>query len=271
MERLTDVSRPARMLPLSEVHTALAEAMIRMRYQPIVRMLDREPLALEALARLHHPTLGTLLPGRFVPQIEGAGLAPRLTEIVAHQVFDEMGGPALAPHHLDIALNFPLDVLLVPDSVRMLDEERLAAGIPATQVIVELTESQPVDDVAALGRATERLRSSGYRVVIDDVEPGIARLDALLDLPFHGVKLDKDVVQGLGTCAAAHDFTQRLIAMAKRRGLITIAEGVEDVATWRMLARLGIDLAQGFFLARPLLATSVPLWLRRWSKRRNFS
>jgi EAL domain-containing protein (putative c-di-GMP-specific phosphodiesterase class I) len=169
-----------------------------------------------------------------------------------------------------MALNFPLDVLLVPESIQMLDAERDAAGIAAAQVIIELTESQPVDDLVALRRATERLRAGGYRVVIDDVEPGIAHLDGLLDLPFNGVKLDKDLVRQLGSDFEAHAFAQRLIDAAKRRGLMVIAEGVEDAATWERLTQLGVDLAQGFFAARPLSAVAVPLWLRRWDKRRHF-
>jgi hypothetical protein len=79
----------------SELREALAGAMIETRYQPIVAMSDGTPFGLEALARLNHPTLGTLAPDRFVPQMEDAGLAAQLTEIVSRQAFADMTGPFL--------------------------------------------------------------------------------------------------------------------------------------------------------------------------------
>ena len=117
---------------LTELREALAGAMIETRYQPIVRLADRQPVALEALARLNHPTRGTLPPDEFVPQIEDAGLAARLTDVVADRALADMAGPLLRPHALDITLNFPLDVLLVPDALRRLDARRRAAGVAAS-------------------------------------------------------------------------------------------------------------------------------------------
>src|SRR5689334_8900824 len=101
-------------LPPAELHAALTGAMIEPRYQPIVRLADRVPVGLEALARLNHPTRGRMLPDRFVPQMEGAGLALLLTQRVANRAFADMVG-VLAPYKLKVALNFPLEVLLVPD------------------------------------------------------------------------------------------------------------------------------------------------------------
>lgn len=256
-------------MSLSEIRAALAGAMIETRYQPIVRLADRKPVAVEVLARMNHPAHGTLLPHRFVPQMEDAGLAPALTEIVTRRAFADMGGPSLAPHGLEIALNFPLDVLLVPAAMELLDAQRREAGIPREQVVIELTESRPVEDVVGLRRAIERLRNSGYGTVIDDVQPGVPKLEALLELPFTGVKLDKDLVQRLTDDEASRDFTRGIVDVAKSRGLTVTAEGVEDAATWDRLADLGIDMAQGFLMARPLLAVAVPVWLRRWSKRQH--
>ncbi len=255
---------------MSEIHASLAGVMIDTRYQPIVRMADRKPVAVEVLARMNHPVRGTLLPGLFVPQMEDAGLAPALTEAVTRRAFADLANPSLVPHGLEIALNFTLDVLLVPQAEVLLDAQRRIAGIEAEQVIIELTESRPVEDVPGLRRAIERLRAAGYGVVIDDVQPAVPRLQALMELPFTGVKLDKDMVQVLAADTELHDFTLGIVDIAKRRGLTVTAEGVEDAAAWDRLAGLGIDMAQGFLIARPLLAVALPVWLRRWSKRRHF-
>jgi len=257
-------------MPLSEIHTALAGAMIETRYHPIVRIADRKPVAVEVLVRLNHPAHGTMLPDRFVPQMEDAGLAPVLTEVVTRRAFTDMAAPSLAPYGLQITLNFPLDVLLVPEAMRLLDAQRREAGIVAERVVIALTESRPVEDVPGLQRAIERLRASGYGVLLDDIQPGVPKLPALLELPFTGVKLDKDLVQHLGGDPALRDFTRGIVDLAKARGLIVTAEGVEDAATWDRVAGLGIDMAQGFLMARPLLAIALPVWLRRWSKRQHF-
>ena len=253
-------------LPQAELRAALAGAMIEARYQPIVRLADREPVGLEALARLNHPTRGRMLPHRFVPQMEDAGLAPLLTQRIANRAFADMTG-VLAPHTLTVAVNFPLDVLLVGDALALLDEQRRLAGIDAERVVIELTESRPVEDVAALGRAIEWLRHVGYGVAIDDVSPAVPRLDALLKLPFSALKLDKTIVLRLGEAEA---FVGELVASAAARGMTMTAEGVENAATWHRLRSLGVDCAQGFLVARAIQAEDVPTWLARWVKRRPF-
>ena len=250
---------------LSELHEALSGAMIDTRYQPIVQMSDRQPVALEALARLNHPTRGTLLPDYFVPQIEDAGLAAELTDRVGSRAFADMEGPVGALGLL-LTLNFPLDVLQVPEALARLDQRRQEAGIAAERVAIELTESRPVEDMAALCRAVEHLRRGGYRVSIDDLAPETPRLDQLLTLPFTSVKLDKDVVQRADQPESAR-FIESVVQTARRRSMLVIAEGVEDVPTWHRIQALGADYAQGFLVARPLPATAVIVWYEAWVHR----
>ena len=249
---------------LTEIQAALAEAQIETRYQPVVRLSDRAPVGLEALARLNHPVRGTVLPDDFVPQIEDAGLAAQLTELVAASAFADMAGPALAPLGLTVSLNFPLDVLLLTTALARLETQRQAAGIPVERVLIELTESRPVRDLDALRTALESIRGVGYQIVIDDVGPAVPLLDALLDLPFTGMKLDKELVVRMQTSPDAMAMAERTIEIAKRRGLTVVAEGVEDVAIWHLVRRLGVDQAQGFLVAHPLPAAAVPAWVTSW-------
>ncbi len=249
---------------LAELREALAGAMIETRYQPIVRLTDRQPVALEALARLDHPTRGMVLPDEFVPQIEDAGLAGHLTDLVADRALADMAGPLLRPQGLDITLNYPLDVLLTPDALQRLETRRQTCGVAAEQVIIELTESRPVVDLMTLGGVLEKLRADGYRISIDDISPAVPRLAELLQLPFTSLKLDKGVVQCLARVPALEDFVRGVMDVARARHLSVVAEGVEDVATWQRMLALGIDHAQGFLVARPLPAAAVPIWLEAW-------
>jgi EAL domain-containing protein (putative c-di-GMP-specific phosphodiesterase class I) len=253
-------------LLLTEIKAALAGAMVETRYQPVVRLADRVPVGFEALARLNHPLRGLLLPEVFVPQIEDAGLAGDLTDLVVACAFADMTDTALGSLGLplSVSLNFPLDVLLGTSALARLESQRRAAAIPVERVVVELTESQPVGDLTALRGAVEHLRRTGYQVVIDDVSPAVAGLDRLLDLPFTGIKLDQHLVYQLGSNPKAVTEVERIIRIARLRDLTVVAEGVETVALWHQLTALGVDQAQGFLIAHALPAAAIPVWLNSW-------
>jgi EAL domain-containing protein (putative c-di-GMP-specific phosphodiesterase class I) len=248
-----------------ELQAALDASMIETRYQPIIRMSDRRPIGLEALARLNHPALGTVLPDQFLPQIEQAGLASQLTELVSARVFSDLTSPVLANSGLRMSVNFPLDVMLMPAALDRLEEQRVATGIPASRFIIELTESRPVQDLVTLRRALVHLRDLGYGVAIDDVGPAVPRLAPLLELPFTSLKLDKDQVRQVIESSEVRTFLARTIADAKQHGLSVVAEGVESEEIWASIHALGADEAQGFLASRPLPVTAVPIWLEAWN------
>lgn len=253
-------------MKLDELRDALDRSLITTRYQPIVRMADRQPVALEVLARLDHPVRGTVLPDRFVPQIEDAGLAERLTDVVAERAFTDLAAAGLTRHGFLITVNFPLDVLLKTEAIARLDAHRTAAGIPADMVVVELTESIPVKDFDALRRVLEQVRSRGYRVAIDDVGPAVPGLDDLLELPFTSLKLDMDLVIRSGEDPAVLAFLRGTTDRAHRKGMQVIAEGVETIEAWKRMEAIGVDGAQGFLVARPLPAAAVDVWLDAWRR-----
>ena len=251
-------------LQLSEVRAALANAQISARYQPIVRLKDRGLAALEVLARLDHPVIGTVMPDRFVPQVEDAGLAEQLTELIAARAFADMTSSALNTLKTPITINFPLSVLLRSEAIAVLEAQRTASGLPADQVVVELTESTPVEDFVTLRKAVEHVRALGYRAAIDDVSPTVPGLRELLSIPFTSLKLDKDLFAGQLDDAGTADFVRDTIRQAHEHGMLVIAEGIETVDMWRKVKALGVDAAQGFLIARPLPAAAVPIWLEGW-------
>jgi EAL domain-containing protein (putative c-di-GMP-specific phosphodiesterase class I) len=254
---------------LIELHEALNDARIHTRYQPVVRLADRVPVGLEVLARLEHPQRGTLGPDLFVPQIEDAGLAFPLTQAVVRRAFAEWGGDRLAKLDLWMALNFPLDVLLFADAMEWMDAQRRAAGIPAARIGIELTESRPVTNVAALGEAVARLRAAGYALAIDDVGPGVRDPRHLLGLGFTVLKLDKGLVLGSRDDPAQAAQIDALVAAAHAAGLGVVAEGIEDAALWARMREAGVEQAQGFLIAQPMPASEVAAWHRAWCQGRD--
>ena len=201
---------------LRELRDALSGCMIEARYQPVVCLRDARLLGIEALARLNHPERGTLAPDLFVPQLEAAGLGQELTAAVAARAFADMARlPGFARHSF-LALNFPLDVMMGPEVLERLDAARAQAGLEPGRVLLELTESRPVADFAGLNAAITRLRRAGYQVAIDDVGPAVPHHQAMMEMPFTAMKLDRSVVQVCGREAEACGFVRRTISFARR-------------------------------------------------------
>ena len=165
-----------------------------------------------------------------------------------------------------MSVNFPLDVLLQPAALDRLEEQRIAAGLAADQIVIELTESRPVDDIPTLRRSLERLRGLGYGAAIDDVGPAVPRLAPLLELPFTSLKLDKEPGPAGGRRSRwSQRFLAKTIVQAKAHGLTVVAEGVETDAIWEHMRDLGADEVQGFLAARPLPVAAVPIWWDAWT------
>lgn len=228
-----------------------------LRYQPIVRLRDRRLVMVEALARWRGP-LVALGPGSFVPALERAGLGRQLAGAVARIAARDMMR-AGAPRRLVVSVNLPLEVLEKRDTLSWIAEQLRAARLPRQRMAIELTETSPVRDFMRLGRSVRRLRASGHQVLIDDFEMDDQRR-RLLRLPFSGVKLDRGFVERLATCARARQQVRRLA----REGLCLTAEGVSSAAIWRSLRHLGVERAQGYWLARPLPFAALPAWAARW-------
>jgi hypothetical protein len=168
-----EVPPPTNRLGLRELQGALSAELIRTRYQPIVRLSNRTPSSFEVLARLSHPVRGTLPPATFVPIIEDAGLGNELTDAVIVQALADAATALRASTDVCLSLNFPLDVLLLPETTMRLEDERHIAGLEPSRIVVELTERQPVESLTDLARAIERIRAIGYGVAIDDFGPAL--------------------------------------------------------------------------------------------------
>jgi EAL domain-containing protein (putative c-di-GMP-specific phosphodiesterase class I) len=251
-------------LQAAELLEVVSGDMIETRYQPIARLADRVTTAVEVLARLNHPTHGAVTPDWFVPRFEDAGLSFMLTDLVSSRALADLTGPYFGGLGLAMALNYPLRVLSHPDAAVRLDERCASLGLTPDQVQVELTESSPVEDFATLGRSLEHLRALGYRIYIDDVGPAVKNLERLLTMPFTGLKLDKGIVRLIGTQGPGASLAPQVIEQARTSGLTVVAEGVETRDMWDRVGALGVQEAQGYFIARPLPAAAVPVWLEAW-------
>lgn len=244
---------------------ALADALLRgeitVRFQPIVRLSDRRPVMVEALARWERPALA-LGAGAFVSLAEAGGLAIPLALAVADRALGELA--AVRSGDLRLSVNVPLAALLHPHLPLRLAEVVAARGFQPADLLLELTENTIVRDTALLRRALQRLARAGFRVLLDDLGMDDRR-GLLLQLPFAGVKLDRSLVAALPVSRRARAQVEKLSRAAWREGSAVVAEGVSDPLLWRMAAASGCDLAQGFGVGRPIPAEALPAWMAAWS------
>ncbi|WP_426956775.1 EAL domain-containing protein [Muricoccus radiodurans] len=245
----------------------LTRGEIVLRYQPIVRLRDRQAIGAEALARWVRPAGSPpLSPDLFMPLVERTGLATAFARVVARRAADDLaamrraGGPAAG---LNVSINLSLEVMLRADTASFLAALCRSLRLPPTCLRLELTETTPVRDLGALRSALLRLRAAGHAVVADDMALDDDR-EALLDLPFAGIKLDRHLINGMPHSRRCRAAVERLVARARARGMRVTAEGVSSPALWRAAARAGVDNAQGHAVGRPLPASALPAWISAW-------
>jgi EAL domain-containing protein (putative c-di-GMP-specific phosphodiesterase class I) len=252
--------------PLPEVDArALAGALdrgeITVRFQPIVRLSDRRPVMVEALARWERPALA-LGAGAFVALAEGGVLAIPLALAVADRALADLAAVRIGG--LRLSVNVPLSALVHPHLPQRLAEVVARRGFQPADLLIELTENTIVRDTALLRRALLRLGRVGFRVLLDDLGMDDRR-GALLTLPFAGVKLDRSLIAALPRSRRARAQVEKLSRAAWREGSAVVAEGVSDPLLWRMAAASGCDLAQGFGVGRPIPAGALPAWMAAWN------
>ncbi|NKE47804.1 EAL domain-containing protein [Roseomonas frigidaquae] len=256
---------PGVVLPASDA-AALAAGLdrgeITVRFQPMVRLTDRRPVMVEALARWERPGVA-LGANAFIPLAERAGLAAKLTATVAQRAMTDLAAQR-GGHRIRLSFNIPLSDLVKPDLPIWLGLMAARVGLSPADILLELTESTQVRDRALLRRALHRLRLAGFGVLLDDLALDDGRR-RLLDLPFAGVKLDRKLVIAMPEERRARAEVERIVRHARRNNMLVIAEGVTDTHIWRAVAAAGCDLAQGFGVGRPLPPAALPAWIAAWS------
>ncbi len=235
---------------------ALQAGWLRVRFQPIVAASGFRPHSFEALARLHHPSLGVLAPSSFVEALDRAPLARMMFNQVLETALAGAAG-VLASSGLQLSLNIPLALLQERTLVETLRAACLRHDFEPSSLVLELTERHTPPEAGVLVAALNRLRNAGFGIAIDDAGPPLPHWRQLVRLPFSSVKLDKSLVKGADRAADA----ALIVAAAHQASMIVVAEGIETTAIRDRMVGLGADLLQGFLFARPMPAVSLAPWL----------
>ncbi len=250
-----DLASPERLGLLADLQSALdADDQLHLHFQPQLDLRTGLPGNVEALVRWRHPTRGNLSPAEFVPVIEHSALIGPFTA----KVLDEAVRCCVrwqsdaALHGVGVAVNLSARNLMhrdLPDEVARILARH---GLPARKLVLEITETAAMNDTEICESVLARLRDLGVRLSVDDFGTGYASLTFLRRIDVAEVKLDRAFVADMLEDEAAATIVGATVALAHGLGLTVVAEGVETGEQLAALHLAGCDLAQGYFLSKPL-------------------
>ena len=195
---------------------------------------------------MREPDGRIVAPGEFLPVAEQYALIGEIDWWVIKQAARGMAG-AGCPVELNISARSVGDLDVLEHIERCIEQHQVAPGM----IVFEITETAIVEDESAARTFAERLHELGCKVALDDFGTGYGTLTYLKQIPVDFLKLDIEFVRDLASNRASHHVVQAIVTLARDFGLQTVAEGVEDEEMLDLLARMGVDFAQGFHIARP--------------------
>jgi diguanylate cyclase (GGDEF)-like protein len=253
-----DVHTRDRLTLVDDLRRTPWERDLVMHYQPMLDLRTGSVVGVEALVRWRHPVFGLLYPDDFVPLCERTGMIRQLTRSVIDLSVAELARLDRAgPSKLQMSVNISRLDLLDEELAGYVDVVLARHRVAPERLTVEVTESSLSEDPAPATRSIVQLRERGIRVSIDDFGVGYSSLSQLLELPVDELKIDKSFVLALGVDARARAVVTATIELARAIGLTVVAEGIESSTSLQTVQELGVDVAQGYFVACPFTSAQL--------------
>jgi diguanylate cyclase (GGDEF)-like protein len=245
----------------AELQGAIGEGELAVYYQPKINVKSRQISGLEALVRWNSPKRGFMPPDEFIPVAEQTGLIQPLTLWVLNAALRQSVAFADKGVDLTIAVNL---------SPRNLDDAELPAlvlramdtwGAAPSRLILEITENAIMEDPAHALEILHRFTDMGISISIDDFGTGYSSLAYLKKLPVNELKIDKSFVMNMVEEKDDAMIVRSVIELARNFGLNAVAEGVKNERAWEILADLGCDHAQGYYISPPVPIEKLNKWM----------
>jgi EAL domain-containing protein (putative c-di-GMP-specific phosphodiesterase class I)/CheY-like chemotaxis protein len=245
---------------------ALANGEIVAWFQPQVEFANGKVIGAEALARWERADGSVVRPHQFVPILEREGLANALTDCMLEEACKwkqrwDHGGT-----RIKMSVNVSAVALADPSAADRYQAILESHDIKPEEMILEITESSVMSDAARGLGLLARLRLKGFGLSIDDFGTGYSSLAQLSQIPFTELKIDQGFVFGAHAQPRKRAVVEASLDLARKLGLTTVAEGVESIEDWQMLAELGCDIAQGYLIGRPVPGSELQAVIGRWRR-----
>jgi len=256
-----DEPQADRFMLVDGLRQALADNALVLHYQPKVDMRTSRVVGAEALVRWPHAKRGMLQPDQFIAAAEQTGVIAALTLLVARMALSRVVKWHEAKWPLAVSINLSMRTLVdrrLPDKIGDLLSEFKA---PRNSFTLEIAESALGDDQLLLEKTLKSLESMGTRLAIDNFGTGFSNLEMLRHLPVRELKIDRTFVLAMHQSPPDAAIVKSIIELGHSLGMVVVAQGVENRNTWEALAQLGCDLAQGYYISRPLTPSELDGWL----------
>lgn len=247
---------------MTDLRQAVDHDELELLYQPKVPLGSAHENYVEALIRWRHPKRGMVPPLDFIPFAEHTGYIRAISQWVLAHAIAQCAAWRAEGLAMNVSINMSARDLTdteLPERFAMLLAENFCA---ARWFTLEITESAIVEDPRHAIENLKRLHALGCRLAIDDYGTGYSSLAYLRHLPVHELKIDKTFVMSMARDHGDAVIVRSTIDLGHNMGLAVVAEGVEDEATFEQLRALGCDMAQGYWLSRPLGAAELSAWMR---------
>lgn len=245
-----------------ELRGAIENGHISAHYQPQQCTKTGNLAGIEALARWTRPDGSTVPPSDFIPLSEEMGISDVLFESIMRRVCADV-----AEWRKKVDWNIPVSVNLSAHQLRNRNLVSLIKGILSSENIdrklinLELTETVLLEDLTVAQPLLDDLAAFGVGIHIDDFGTGYSSLSYLAKLPVKTIKIDQAFIAQLSDSDANSRVIEAIVALGKAMQLVVVAEGVETDQQYAIVRRLGCDLVQGYFIARPMPADQLLAWV----------
>ncbi len=250
----------------SMLHQAVANNDLTLFYQPKINLQTHQPTHAEALARWPHPEQGIISPIEFIPLLEKTGGIIDMTKWAVHTALRELSEwpEAVQGVEYSVAVNVSSAVLEEPEFPEVVKAALSIWGVDPQRLTLEITEGALVQEEHSSYQSIHRLKDLGPKISIDDFGTGYSCLSYFKRLPADELKIDQSFVTNLRKDKDDEHLTRLIIDLAHRFNMSVVAEGVEDVETYRTLRDFGCDYAQGYYISRPLPHGDYCKWLEKF-------
>ncbi len=243
-----------------DLRRALAAGEFELHYQPIVRLVDFETVALEALLRWRHPDRGLLTPVAFLGAARDARLLPQIGAWVVDRACAQLAtwrelAPGAADLHLHV--NLSVEELVHAGLLGRLESTLERHDISPRSLVLEITERMLLQRTEAAIGIVDALRSRGFRLCVDDFGTGYSSLAYLGQYPLDVLKIDAAFLRAAAWGQEGSTILESVLELSRSLGMVSIAEGVDHALQLEQLRRAGCGLAQGYLVARPQEARDV--------------
>jgi diguanylate cyclase (GGDEF)-like protein len=250
-----------RLALLNDLRAGIERGQLVAFYQPKARLSDGRVVACELLIRWQHPLHEQVFPDDFIPAAEQSTLIRPLTRWVVDTAAAQAAKWRRAGLEIAVSVNLSARNLVDHEVVEQIAGALERHALPPAALMVEITESALMDDPKTAVEVVNAIAGLGVKLSIDDFGAGYSSLSQLSRLPVHELKIDKAFVLRMLDSGQDAAIVKSTIDLAHTLGLEVVAEGVESAEQWQRLVAYGCDVAQGYYLSRPVEAGAFDVWL----------